>query len=244
MTRACQSFFPFERSVTTRPPWPTSARCCARRTTSFPRPSARAWPRCDPRNAVHVELPDGRTPATRPRDLRPLAGGRDAGARRAAADLRLRAALSERPTEGRPPAAASSAGCAWSHTDRRAASDPTSRRMSAAKEDRFQLMKAVRANLSPVLFLYDDAERGHVRRTAHRRADRGRAAGSTRRPGWPAEPDVACGPGTSRRAAQLAAGHRRGAGRSPSPTAITATKRRCATATRSAATWRRAPCSR
>ncbi len=32
--------------------------------------------------------------------------------------------------------------------------------LSAAKEDRFELMRAVRANLSPVLFLYDDATGG------------------------------------------------------------------------------------
>ena len=39
---------------------------------------------------------------------------------------------------------------------------PHEHTLSAAKEDRFQLMKAVRANLSPVLFLYDDASGGHA----------------------------------------------------------------------------------
>ena len=48
MTRACQSFFPFERSDTTRPPCPTWATCCARRTTSFRR---RARATCSARSA-------------------------------------------------------------------------------------------------------------------------------------------------------------------------------------------------
>ena len=37
---------------------------------------------------------------------------------------------------------------------------PHEQTLSAAKEDRYQLMKAVRANLSPVLLLYDDSELG------------------------------------------------------------------------------------
>jgi uncharacterized protein (DUF1015 family) len=39
---------------------------------------------------------------------------------------------------------------------------PHEHTLSAAKEDRFRLMQAVRANLSPVLFLYDDAENGRA----------------------------------------------------------------------------------
>jgi uncharacterized protein (DUF1015 family) len=39
---------------------------------------------------------------------------------------------------------------------------PHEKTLSAAKEDRYHLMKAVRANLSPVLFLYDDTERGQA----------------------------------------------------------------------------------
>ena len=113
----------------------------------------------DPRNAVHVELPDSyegaaetfarwQADGTLMRDEQPLIyvyeqrfrtpDGEEQACRGFFCRLRLEP---YGPDSGVRP---------HEHT------------LSAAKEDRFQLMKAVGANLSPVLLLFDDAERGQT----------------------------------------------------------------------------------
>jgi uncharacterized protein (DUF1015 family) len=113
----------------------------------------------DPRNAVHVELPDSydiaRTTFARwiadgtlRRDDQPLiyvyeqryrtTDGQDATSRGFFCRLRLEPYGPESGVR------------------------PHERTLSAAKEDRFQLMQAVPANLSAGLFLYDDEEQGRA----------------------------------------------------------------------------------
>jgi len=113
----------------------------------------------DPRNAVHVELPDSYESAaatlaawqadgTLLRDERPIIyvyeqqyaapGGTATAARGFFCRLRLE------------PYGPGSGVLPHEHT------------MSGPKEDRFRLMSAVKANLSPVLFLYDDAAGGQA----------------------------------------------------------------------------------
>ncbi len=75
---------------------------------------------------------------------------------------------------------------------------PHEHTMAGPKEDRFRLMSAVKANLSPVLFLYEDGAAGAtagalMERLVEATSDRG--GGRTRRS---AEPNVDRGPGRLR----------------------------------------------
>ncbi len=117
----------------------------------------RALAERDPRNAVHVELPDGyeRARATFERWISDGTLRRDDGPRlylyeqswRGAdgADHAARGFFSRLKLEDYGP---------------ESGVRPHEHTMSGPKEDRFQLMSAVRANLSPVLFVYDDGVGG------------------------------------------------------------------------------------
>ncbi len=117
----------------------------------------RALAECDPRNAVHVELPDGYDQAAAT-----FQRWQDDGTLLLEEGPRIYMyEQSWRAADGTDHAARGFF-CRLKLEDYGSGSGvrPHEHTMSGPKEDRFQLMSAVGANLSPVLFIYDDGAAG------------------------------------------------------------------------------------
>jgi uncharacterized protein (DUF1015 family) len=123
----------------------------------------------EPRNAVHVELPAAVSAGDAASDAYVAAGERFAAWRRTGVLVRDDApsvyVYEQRylPTGGRPPFVARGVYCALRLAPLNDADGGVRRHertMAGPKEDRLRLLRAVRANLSPVLLLYDDGAGG------------------------------------------------------------------------------------
>ena len=208
----------------------TSRACWPRPTTSSRPPTATSSTRRDPHNVVRIVL--NRTPgdagyAEAGETLPALAGrgraapGRDAG----------RSTCSSRASRG-PGRTLRRFGLLArfrAEDKERRVILPHEHTRAAAKEDRWRVLLATKANFSPIFLMFPDPAAAFAALVVEAIGRRRGRAVHRRRRGRP--PDVAGGRGGPGRPLPVAP--RRGEGRT-SRTATTATRPRCATATRSA----------